>query len=458
MEGEGGRRGGDLRSAGREAQLSRKKGDRQRGGQKGTEIGRSWRCWNRGRGRGPRKRGERGVEGAWGQAGMRVVVDEPGKSWVVESCDGGVGPGRQGEQGKGWRIGKEWRETGNSVETEKGRLRRWVARTGSCAWGQGGVVDMAGVHCSLFVVVRVSLFVALIFSDPLLPLSASTAVRRFSLSPSLVSPPPFVSFVFFVRSCVSAFRYLPSCLSSTASLIPVHPLLSPCVSLFASFSLLFPLWLALTSGFFLFPSLPRRFLHPSSFPPSWRNLLVFHSSCLFISLFLSSVSILLHPLGGTGVEEVVWREVDGEVRNVEGHGGVEGVSLGGMSGARVKGGRGETLFDPFSLLIRLFLGRFTTPGFPFPGRVPHLLLSPSSSSTPLSPLYLIFCICVSLATTTCCLRLCTISPILFIHRPTSVCTPSLPTLLVYFLLSFFLFQSCPCSSSCATLSGTLPNS
>ena len=288
-----------MRSAGREAQLSRKKGDRQRGGQKGTEIGRSWRCWNRGRGRGPRKRGERGVEGAWGQAGMRVVVDEPGKSWVVESCDGGVGPGRQGEQGKGWRIGKEWREMGNSVETEKGRLRRWVARTGSCAWGQGGVVDMAGVHCSLFVVVRVSLFVALIFSDPLLPLSASTAVRRFSLSPSLVSPPPFVSFVFFVRSCVSAFRYLPPCLSSTASLIPVHPLLSPCVS----FRFLLAPLSALAGSHFWFLSFPVS--SPSLSPSVFISSVLAQSSCLsfFLSLYLALSVLRFHtppPFGRDG--------------------------------------------------------------------------------------------------------------------------------------------------------------
>lgn len=49
---------------------------------------------------------------------MRVVVDEPGKSWVVENCDGGVGPGRRGE----W--GKSGGKRGSMVQTEKGRLRR----------------------------------------------------------------------------------------------------------------------------------------------------------------------------------------------------------------------------------------------------------------------------------------------------------------------------------------------
>ena len=58
------------------------------------------------------------MERPWGQAGLRVVVDEPGKSWVVENCDGGVGPGRRGE----W--GKSGGKRGSVVQTEKGRLRR----------------------------------------------------------------------------------------------------------------------------------------------------------------------------------------------------------------------------------------------------------------------------------------------------------------------------------------------
>ena len=274
VEGEGGWRGRDLWSAGREAQLGRKKGDRQRGGQKGTETGRSWRCWNRRRSRGPRKWAERGVERPWGQAGMRVVVDEPGKSWVVENCDGGVGPGRRGE----W--GKSGGKRGSVVQTEKGRLRRWVARTGSCAWGQGGVVDMAGVHCSFFIFVWVSLFVALIFFR-----SAPSPLRLHRRS-SLLSTSLFSRrFVFFVRSCVSAFRYLSSYLSSSASLIPVRPLLSPCVSLSASISTLLSA-LAGSRLWFLSFSVSSPSLSPSVFfPPFWRNLLVFHSACLFSRSF-----------------------------------------------------------------------------------------------------------------------------------------------------------------------------
>lgn len=188
--------------------------------------------------------------------------------------------------------------------------------------------------------------------------------RRSSLlSTSLFSR----RFVFFVRSCVSAFRYLSSYLSSSASLIPVRPLLSPCVSLSASISTLLSA-LAGSRLWFLSFSVSSPSLSPSVFfPPFWRNLLVFHSACLFSRSFCPPF-----PYSSTlrerraSVEEVEWREVDGEVRNAEGHGGVERVGLGWMSGARVKGGRGETLFGPFSLIC-LFLGRFATPDFPLPG-------------------------------------------------------------------------------------------
>lgn len=231
---------------------------------------------------------------------MRVVVDEPGKSWVVESCDGGVGPGRQGEQGKGWRIGKEWRETGNSVETEKGRLRRWVARTGSCAWGQGGVVDMAGVHCSLFVVVRVSLFVALIFfrSAP----SPLRLHRRSSLLTfSLLGLPS--SFRFFRLLCPLL------CFSiSLPSFLPLfncfpHSRSSPALSVRLSFRFLLAPLSALAGSHFWFLSFPVS--SPSLSPSVFISSVLAQSSCLsfFLSLYLALSVLRFHtppPFGRDG--------------------------------------------------------------------------------------------------------------------------------------------------------------
>lgn len=119
---------------------------------------------------------------------------------------------------------------------------------------------MAGVHCSFFIFVWVSLFVALIFSDPLLPLSAFTAVRRFFLPPcspvvsSSLSALVFQHFATFLPTSLQvllSFPFVPCSLRASLFLLPSQ--------------LFFPLWLALASGFFLFPSLPRLFLHPSSF-------------------------------------------------------------------------------------------------------------------------------------------------------------------------------------------------
>ena len=138
---------------------------------------------------------------------------------------------------------------------------------------------MAGVHCSFFIFVCVSFRSAHFFRSAPSPLRLH---RRSSLlSTSLFSR----RFVFFVRSCVSAFRYLSSYLSSSASLIPVHPLLSPRVSLSASISTLLSA-LAGSRLWFLSFSVSSPSLSPSVFfPPFWRNLLVFHSACLFSRSF-----------------------------------------------------------------------------------------------------------------------------------------------------------------------------
>ena len=116
---------------------------------------------------------------------------------------------------------------------------------------------------------------------------------------------------------------------------------------------------------------------------------------------------------------------------------------GGWAEREWKGGEARrssvlSLFSSVSFSVAL-----RRPTFPFLAEVSPSASFPLVLTPPLSPLYLIFCICVSLATTTCCHRLCTISPNLFIHRPTSVCTPSLPTQLIYFLLSFSSFSHVP---------------
>lgn len=219
---------------------------------------------------------------------------------------------------------------------------------------------MAGVHCSFFIFVCVSFRSAHFFRSAPSPLRLH---RRSSLlSTSLFSR----RFVFFVRSCFSIslpfFLPLFKCFSHSRSSPALSARLSLCFHLNSSFR---SGWLSPLVSFFFR-------LFPVSFSIRLLSSVLAQSSCLsfclsLFSLFLSSVSILLHPSGETGVEEVEWREVDGEVRNGEGHGGVERVGLGWMSGARVKRGRGETLFGPFSLLICLFLGRFATPDFPLPG-------------------------------------------------------------------------------------------